>query len=137
MTRRIVLATRNAHKVVELREILADTLAEFDLASEPGNERLAMERVGATLDGLNLSARRRERLKTAVAEATAGAIERIATAIRQPGGEQAVQLKVAEKAVEAYARVASDATTTLIIPSNMTELSTLISSAMKMIQTHK
>ena len=31
MTRRIVLATRNAHKVVELREILADTLAELDL----------------------------------------------------------------------------------------------------------
>jgi XTP/dITP diphosphohydrolase len=31
VTRRIVLATRNAHKVVELREILADTLAELDL----------------------------------------------------------------------------------------------------------
>ena len=34
---------------------------------------------------------------TAVAEATAHAIERVAAAIRQPGGEQAVQLKVAEK----------------------------------------
>ena len=31
MTRRLVLATRNAHKVGELREILADVLAELDL----------------------------------------------------------------------------------------------------------
>jgi len=72
-----------------------------------------------------------------VAEATARAIERIAAAIRQPGGEQAVQLKVAEKAVDAYSRVATDATTTLIVPSNMTEVSALISSAMKMVQTHQ
>ena len=74
---------------------------------------------------------------TAVADATAQAIERIAAAIRQPGGEQAVQLKVAEKAVEAYGKVASDATTTLIVPSNMTEVSALVSSAMKMIQTQQ
>ncbi len=71
---------------------------------------------------------------TAVAEATAQAIERIAEAIRQPGGEQAVQLKVAERAVDAYGRVAADATTTLIVPSNMTEVAALIGSAMKMIQ---
>jgi regulator of protease activity HflC (stomatin/prohibitin superfamily) len=71
---------------------------------------------------------------TAVAEATAGAIERIAGAIRQPGGEQAVQLKVAERAIEAYSKVASDATTTLVVPSNMMEVTTLISSAMKMVQ---
>lgn len=71
---------------------------------------------------------------TAVAEATAGAIERIAAAIRQPGGAEAVQLKVAEKAVEAYSRVAADATTTLIVPSNMTEVSALIASAMTMVK---
>ena len=74
---------------------------------------------------------------TAVADATAGAIERIAAAIRVPGGEQAVQLKVAVKAVEAYSRVAANATTTLIVPSNMTEVSALIASAMKMVQVQK
>lgn len=72
---------------------------------------------------------------TAVAEATAEAIERVAAAIRQPGGEQAVQLKVAEKAVEAYANLASDATTTLVIPANMGDVAGLITSAMKMVQT--
>ena len=70
----------------------------------------------------------------AVAEATAVALERVANAIQQPGGEQAVQLKVAQSAVEAYSKVAADATTTLVVPSNMTEVSTLISSAMKMVQ---
>ena len=73
----------------------------------------------------------------AVADANAKAIELVANAIRQPGGEQAVQLKVAEKAVDAYSKVASDATTTLIVPSNMTEVSALIASAMKMVQSNK
>lgn len=73
----------------------------------------------------------------AVADANAKAIELVATAIRMPGGEQAVQLKVAEKAVEAYSRVASDATTLLIVPSNMTDVAALITSAMKMVQTTK
>ena len=74
---------------------------------------------------------------TAVADATAQAIERIAAAIRQPGGEQAVQLKVAEQAVQAYGKVASEATTTLIVPSNMTEVSGLIASAMQMVKLNK
>ena len=74
---------------------------------------------------------------TAVADATAQAIERIAAAILQPGGEQAVQLKVAERAVDAYGKVAADATTTLIVPGNMSEVSALIGSAMKMIGTTK
>ncbi len=72
---------------------------------------------------------------TEVANATAMAIERIAKAIRTDGGEAAVQLKVAEKAVEAYAKVAADSNTTLIVPGNMTEVSSLIGSAMKMIKT--
>jgi regulator of protease activity HflC (stomatin/prohibitin superfamily) len=70
----------------------------------------------------------------AVAEANGQAIERIAAAIRQPGGEQAVQLKVAERALEAYSKVASESKTTLIVPSNMSETSALIASAMRMVQ---
>jgi regulator of protease activity HflC (stomatin/prohibitin superfamily) len=73
----------------------------------------------------------------AVAEATAQAISAIAAAIRQPGGAEAVQLKVAEKAVDAYSRVAASASTTLVVPSNMTEVSTLIASAMKMVQAQR
>jgi regulator of protease activity HflC (stomatin/prohibitin superfamily) len=74
---------------------------------------------------------------TEVANATAMAIERIATAIRQPGGQEAVQLKVAERAVDAYSKVAADSSTTLIVPGNMSEVSGLIASAMKMVSVGK
>ena len=73
----------------------------------------------------------------AVAEATAEAIRKVGEAIRQPGGEQAVQLKVAERAVDAWGRVAADSTTTLIVPSNTTEMAALIASAMRMLQSGK
>lgn len=72
-----------------------------------------------------------------VAEATANAIVQVARAIESPAGTLAVQLRVAEKAVEAYAHVAADANTTLIVPSNMSEVSTLIASAMKMVQAQR
>jgi regulator of protease activity HflC (stomatin/prohibitin superfamily) len=69
----------------------------------------------------------------AVAEATADAIRKVAEAIRAPGGEQAVQLKVAEKAVEAYAQLAQK-NNTMIVPGNMTEVSALIGTAMALLK---
>ena len=69
----------------------------------------------------------------AVADATADAIRKIADAIRSPGGDQAVQLKVAERAVDAFAQLAQK-NNTLIVPSNMSEVSSLIGSAMTMIR---
>jgi serine phosphatase RsbU (regulator of sigma subunit)/anti-sigma regulatory factor (Ser/Thr protein kinase) len=50
-------------------------LSEFRIASEPGNERLASEKVVAAVRELNLPSQRLERLKTAVAEATMNAME--------------------------------------------------------------
>jgi regulator of protease activity HflC (stomatin/prohibitin superfamily) len=70
----------------------------------------------------------------AVAEATADAIRKVADAIRAPGGEQAVQLKVAEKAVEAYGHLAQK-NNTMIVPGNMSEVAALIGTAMTLIKT--
>jgi len=50
-------------------------LDAFTLASEPGNERLALARVADCVADVGLGAARLERLKTAVAEATMNAIE--------------------------------------------------------------
>jgi regulator of protease activity HflC (stomatin/prohibitin superfamily) len=69
----------------------------------------------------------------AVADATADAIRKVAEAIQQPGGEQAVQLKVAEKAVEAYAQLAQK-NNTMIVPGNMSEVSALIGTAMTLLK---
>ncbi len=70
---------------------------------------------------------------TTVADATADAIRKIADAIRSPGGELAVQLKVAEKAVEAFAQLART-NNTMIVPGNMSEVSSLIATAMALIK---
>ena len=69
----------------------------------------------------------------AVADATAEAIRKIAEAIRSPGGEQAVQLKVAERAVDAYQSLAKT-NNTMIVPGNMTEVSSLIATSMAIIR---
>ena len=66
---------------------------------------------------------------TAVADATADAIRKIAAAIQSPGGDQAVQLKVAEKAVEAYAQLAKT-NNTMIVPGHMGEVAGLVGTAM-------
>jgi regulator of protease activity HflC (stomatin/prohibitin superfamily) len=70
---------------------------------------------------------------TAVADATADAIRKIAAAIEQPGGEAAVQLKVAEKAVEAYANLAR-VNNTMIVPGHMGEVAGLIGTAMALLK---
>lgn len=72
----------------------------------------------------------------AVAQATAEAIERIATAIEHPGGDKAVQLQVAERAVEAFGRLAKE-NNTLIVPNSVSEVSGLIASAMAVMNVNK
>jgi regulator of protease activity HflC (stomatin/prohibitin superfamily) len=73
---------------------------------------------------------------TAVADATADAIRKIAAAIQQPGGQDAVNLKVAEKAVDAYAQLAQK-NNTMIVPGNMSEVSALIGTAMTLLKAPK
>ena len=59
----------------ERPDISTSAQTEFTVPSEPGNERLAMERVAAIVAPLGLPTDRLEKLKTAVAEATMNAIE--------------------------------------------------------------
>jgi anti-sigma regulatory factor (Ser/Thr protein kinase) len=53
----------------------ARRLAAFEVASEPGNERQAIDQMAEAVAGLGLDDARLERLKTAVGEATMNAIE--------------------------------------------------------------
>ena len=63
----------------------------------------------------------------------AEAIARVAMAIENPGGLQAVNLKVAEKYVEAFSGLAK-AGNTLIVPYNMADISSLIAGAMSVVK---
>jgi serine phosphatase RsbU (regulator of sigma subunit)/anti-sigma regulatory factor (Ser/Thr protein kinase) len=51
------------------------TLVEFEVPSQPGNERTAMARISEAVEELDIPSARLERVKTAVAEATMNAIE--------------------------------------------------------------
>ncbi|CAG9932296.1 SPFH domain-containing protein [Candidatus Nitrotoga arctica] len=73
---------------------------------------------------------------TAVATATALAIQQVALAIQFPGGMEAVNLKVAEKYVEAFGNVAKQGNT-LILPGNMADMGTMVAAAMSIVKTQK
>jgi regulator of protease activity HflC (stomatin/prohibitin superfamily) len=73
---------------------------------------------------------------TTVAEATANAVRQVAAAIGEEGGMLAANLKVAEKYVEAFAGLAKTGNT-LIVPANLTDVSTFVSTAMTVLDRTK
>ncbi len=72
----------------------------------------------------------------AIAEATAEAIRKVAASIQAPGGMEAVNLKVAERYVEAFAGLAK-AGNTLILPANLADVGGLIASAMSVVKSQQ
>ena len=64
----------------------------------------------------------------AIAEANAKAIRQVAEAINEPGGINAVNLKVAEQYVNAFAGLART-NNTLIVPANLADLAGLVTAA--------
>jgi serine phosphatase RsbU (regulator of sigma subunit)/anti-sigma regulatory factor (Ser/Thr protein kinase) len=71
----MVTLQRSAGAAIVAGSANGTVLAEFELASEPGNEREAIARVEAAVAGTGMEQARLERLKTAVAEATMNAME--------------------------------------------------------------
>lgn len=69
----------------------------------------------------------------AVAEANAQAIQQVAQAIQSPGGMEAVNFKVAEQYVEAFANLAKE-NNTLILPGNLADMGGLIATAMSIVK---
>src|SRR3954452_16608002 len=65
-----------------------------------------------------------------IATATAESIRQVAEAVRQPGGMEAVQLRVAEQYVTQFGELAKK-TNTVIVPANVSDVSGMIATAMK------
>ena len=66
----------------------------------------------------------------AVADATAQGLERVARALRQEGGAEAMQLRVAESYVEQFGNLAREGNT-LVIPADLSDVSSMIALATK------
>lgn len=68
-----------------------------------------------------------------IAEATAVGIQKIAASLSNNGGEMAANLRVAEKYLEEFGKLAKE-NNTMIIPSTMSDISGLIATAMSTIK---
>jgi regulator of protease activity HflC (stomatin/prohibitin superfamily) len=72
----------------------------------------------------------------ALAEASAEALRQVASAIREPGGADAVNLKVAEQYVAAFGQLAKT-NNSIIVPANLGDISGLIATAMQVVKAQK
>ena len=70
---------------------------------------------------------------TSVATATAAGIRSVAEAIKLPGGQEAVQLRVAEQYIGQFGELAKKSNT-IVLPANVADVGAMIALAMKMIQ---
>ena len=69
----------------------------------------------------------------AIANATAEGIRKVAISINEPGGFEAVQLRVAEQYVREFGNIAK-AGNTLVVPANLSDASAMVSTAMTIIR---
>jgi len=72
----------------------------------------------------------------AVASATAEGIRKVADAIRQPGGVEATQLRVAEQYVSQFGELAQKSTT-MILPANVSDVAGMVAMASKVFKETK
>ena len=72
----------------------------------------------------------------AIAAASADALRQTAAAIREPGGADAVNLKVAEQYVAAFSQLAKT-NNAIIVPANLSDISSLIAGAMQVVKSQQ
>jgi regulator of protease activity HflC (stomatin/prohibitin superfamily) len=72
----------------------------------------------------------------ALADASATALRQVGAAIREPGGSDAVSLRVAEDYVKAFGNLAKT-NNSVIVPANMGEMGSLIASALQIVKAQK
>ncbi|WP_269531717.1 SPFH domain-containing protein [Chitinimonas sp. BJYL2] len=87
-----------------------------------GDKQAAINRATGEAEALRL-----------VGKATAEALAMVAQATRMPGGMEAVNLKVAEKYVEAFGQLAKEGNT-LILPANVADVGSLVATAMRVVK---
>ena len=71
---------------------------------------------------------------TSVATATAAGIRSVAEAIKLPGGQEAVQLRVAEQYIGQFGELAKKSNT-MVLPANVADVASMVALAMKLIKT--
>ncbi|MEE4296296.1 MAG: stomatin-like protein [Wenzhouxiangella sp.] len=84
---------------------------------------------GDMLKQINEAKGRAEEIRL-IAEATGSGLERIAQAINQPGGGEAVSLRIAEQYVQEFGKLAKE-TNTLILPAELSDIGAVVAGLSK------
>lgn len=120
--KRALIAASEGRKQEQIN--LATGEREAAIAKSEGDKQAAINRAEGQAAAIK-----------AIAEASAEAIRKTASAIQEPGGADAVNLKVAEQYVTAFANLART-NNSLIVPANMSDMSGLIATAMQVVKSN-
>ncbi len=73
----------------------------------------------------------------AVATATAEGLRQVGEALSGRGGIEAMQLRVAEEYVKQFGQLANEASSTLVVPANLTDIASMIALATSVVKSQK
>ena len=121
--KRAVIATSEGKRQQEIN--IADGQRQAAILESEGQKQAQINKAAGEAGAIEL-----------VANATANAVRVVATAIEGPGGMNAANLKVAGQYIEAFANLAKVGNT-LIIPSDLSNVAGLVSSAMTVLDRTK
>lgn len=129
--KRALVASSEGRKMEQIN--LATGAREAAIQKSEGEKQAMINQSeGEKLAAINRATGEAEALRL-VAQGSAEAITRIAVAVREPGGLEAVNLKVAEQYVEAFAKLAKTGNT-LILPANAADAAGLVATALSVVK---
>ena len=132
--KRARIAESEGRKIEQIN--LADGQRQAEIKKSEGDAQAAVnESNGEKVAQINRAEGEAQALLL-VAKATAESISLIAGAVLQPGGMEAVNLKIAEQYVEQFGKLAKESNT-LIMPANVADIGSLVSAGMHIVQGNK
>ncbi len=121
--KRALIAASEGRKQEQIN--IADGQREAEIAKSEGEKQAAINRAQGEAEAIK-----------AIADANAEALRKVGLAISEQGGQDAVNLKVAEQYVGAFEKLAKT-NNSIIVPSNLSDIGGLIAGAMKIIDSQK
>lgn len=118
--KRALIAASEGRKQEQIN--IANGEREASIARSEGDKQAAINRAQGEASAI-----------ISIAVATAEAIRKTAAAIEEPGGSDAVNLKVAEQYVDAFSKLAKT-NNSIIVPANLGDMSGLIATAMQVVK---
>ena len=132
--KRARIAESEGRKIEQIN--LSSGQRQADIQESEGEAQAAINASsGEKIARINLAEGEAQAMRL-VAEANADAIRLVAAALQSPGGSEAINLKVAEKYVEAFSKLAKESNT-LILPANVADIGSLVATGMKIVDSQK